>query len=407
MALEVFITPKPRETIFSLLTRAHILLGSLSPLVSLQVLTGHRGYKPLSSLPSNIRHICKSLNLEINPAQIIQGHTLFPFYNPFLPAHRRDFVIDGMLDFGATKSRIGLLKSHCGAADQLAYCSECVKDDIYKYGFPYWHREHMLVGVELCHLHGLALIKIKLNESQFGDRCLQLPGELKSVNTYSETQYDRLRFVASQVAVVANTEIQISIDLDSYSPLLAENDLLTNSSHVRMKKLQDLIKDWLTPLAEVKPFNDLFVALNVERNWVASIVAGKAGMHHPLKHIVLWGALNTDFYSLINSVQCIEQLRLPLRCNRRCEITEDVLQAAILSCGSATAAARLLNCSTQTVLALMEKFGIAVKRRPKKLNKTIINKIIKRSLEGLSTSKIAAECGLSIATVNRIKRSNV
>lgn len=407
MALEVFITPKARETIFSMLTRAHILSGSSSPLTSLRDLTGHRGYKPLTSLPSNINHICGSLHLSERPEKIITGHTLFPLYRPFLPQSRRNFVTDGMLNCGAVKSRIGLLKSHCGAADQLAYCCECVKDDVYNYGFPYWHREHMLVGVEVCHLHRLPLTKVELDENKFGTRCFQLPGEQSAPNIWSELQYKQLCFIAEQVAIITNTEIEVFIGSHSYHQALSENLFLTDASHVRMKSLHLLVEDWLLPLAKVRPFDELLAALNVERNWVANIVAGKEGMHHPIKHIILWGALNIDFHNLTRSVQRVEQLVLPLIFYQRPEITKEVLQAAVTQCGSASASARLLNCSTQTVLVLMEKFGLTTKRKPKKLNQIIIEKVINLSLRGVSTAKIAAELGLSISTVNRIERSHV
>lgn len=406
MALDIFITPKPCETIFSLLTRAHLMSGSLSPLTTLRNLTGHRGYKPLSSLPSNLQHICGCLNLEVKPDQIIKRNTLFPFYKPFLPEARRSFVIEGMLNSGATKSRIGLLKSHCGAADQLAYCAECVKADTYKFGFSYWHREHMLVGVELCHLHGCPLVKIKIEESQFGARRLQLPGELVLSNNLDKTQYERLAFVAEQVAWITNNDIEIFIGSHSYKQLLRERDLMTTSYHVRMKSLQACVSDWLTPLAKISPFAELLAAFTVERNWVASIVAGKEGMHHPLKHIAIWGALKTNFETFIQRSQVEEQLSLPLEIKSRPEITEKLLLTTVKKCRTATASAKFLNCSVQTVLVLMEKFGITIKRKPSKLNREVIEKIIFLSSQGMPPAEIAPKLHLSVSTVNRVKRSH-
>lgn len=406
MVLDIFLTPKPRETIFSILTRAHILSGCISPLISLRKFTGHRGYKPLSSLPSNLNVICSSLHLETKPEVIIKNHTLFPLYRHFLPIHRWDFVMQGMLDSGATKSRMGLLKSHCGAADQLAYCYECVKDDIFKFGFPYWHREHMLVGVEFCHLHKLPLTKISMEQSRFGTRCLQLPGEDNLLTSRSEIQIDRLCFVAEQIALIINSKSDIFIDAHSYYQLLAEKNLLTKSSHLRMKALQILVSEWLSPLTGVEPFDELLNALNVERNWVANLVAGKEGMHHPFKHIALWGALDINFLTLIQSLQKVEQLPLPLTFMTKPEITKEFLQAAISQCGTATATAHFLNCSTQTVLAHMEKFGFSPKRKPKKLDQKIIEKILELSSKGISTAKIASELKLSVSTINRIERAH-
>jgi len=162
----------------------------------------------------------------------------------------------------------------------------------------------------------------------------------------------------------------------------------------------------MSPLTGVEPFDELLSALNVERNWVANLVAGKEGMHHPFKHIALWGALDINFLTLIQSLQKVEQLTLPLTFMAKPEITKEFLQGAISRCGTGTAAAHFLNCSTQTVLVYMEKFGFSLKRKPKKLDQKVIEKILDLSSKGISTAKIAAELKLSISTINRIERAH-
>ncbi len=406
MAFEIFITPKPSETIFSILSRAHIMSAAASPLVTLKRLTDHRGYKPLSSLPSNLTLICERVHLKDSPEVVIRRHTLFNLYKPFLPASRRDFVLQGMLASGAVKSRLGLLKSHCGAADQLAHCSECAKNDIFTIGYAYWRREHMLVGVEVCHIHKVFLTKTCLNYEKYETRCLQLPSLEKSPSDWNSVQYEKLLFISEQVALITNIEADVFIDSSSYLTLLKSHNVVTPSSHLRMRVLQHRVRDWLKPIAAIQPFDELFSALDVERNWVANLVAGKEGMHHPLKHIILWGTLDLDYRAVIEMLQVSKQFTLPLTSPVKSEITKEILADAVEKYHSARGAARFLNCSVNTVLVLMEKFGFPIKRRSKKLDESVVNRVLELTSKGLSTSVIARELNLSIPTINRIKRGS-
>lgn len=401
----VFIKPNNGETIFSLLSREHLLSGRTSPLISLKEITGHRGYRPLSSLPSNLTTICQNMNLTSSPEVVIINNTLFNFYRPFLNPERRTFIIQAMLDAGAVKSRMGLLKSHCGAADQLAYCCECVKADIYRHGFAYWHREHMLVGVELCHLHGVPITKIDINNEIFEARNLQLPGTHQSTELWADEAYEKLIFIAQQVSLMVNTEIIFFINSNSYQPLLKSEDLITESNHIRIQEIHKRVINWLRPLSNVGVYKQLFLALKVERNWVANLVAGREGLHHPLKHIILWGALEVDFHSFIDTLQNSEQLEFDLKINSIKNLSAKELLDAFEKCGTATSTAKFLKCSVNTVLVLLQQLGVSLQRKPKKLSSKLIEKIIKLSDKGYSTRQISIEVNISIPTVNRIKRS--
>lgn len=394
------------ETVFSLLSREHLLSGRTSPLISLKETTGHRGYKPLSSLPSNLDVICQNLDLGISPEEVIKKHTLFNLYRPFLNLERRQFVIDGMIGSGATKSRMGLLKSHCGAADQLAYCTECVKMDIERNGYAYWHREHSLVGVEICPSHRVGLTKINLESEIYSGRNLQLPSDQPSANFWTNEQYERLSYIAQQTSIVLNAQSKEYLTASSYQFLLRAENLVTPSQHIRMQALKTRVGSWLEPLSQVGIYKQLFSALDIERDWTANLVAGKEGLHHPLKHIIVWGALGRDYSSFMDMLKSGEQLPLDLQYSPQKSLSAGELFDAFSKSGSARSTAKLLGCSVNTVLVLMQKFGLSPKRRPKKLKPWIIEKVLDMHAQGYSTQQISIELNLSIPTVNRIKRGN-
>jgi hypothetical protein len=395
---------KPDENIFSLISRAHILSGSKSPLKTLKTCTTHRGFAPLSSLPTNLLALKENLRIRQPIEILIRNHTLFNLYRPFLTQDRQRFVIDGMKYCGAVKSRMGLLKSHCGANDQLAYCDHCYEDDIYKYGFPYWHREHMLTGTMICYLHRCPLKVLNLSLMPLGRRNLQLPGAVTSIHI-SATNENKLLFIAEQIADLTHENFISHIGVGSYKALLRECGLLTSCNHVRIKELNRIAQEWLKPLRSVVPYDNLYYALDVERNWVANLVAGKENLHHPLKHIILWGVLCHDCYSILPLInhEAI-QMELPLNKKKKFDISKEDIISLQKRFISVTAIAQHLKCSVTTLLVSMNKFGIPHQTKAKKISSETYSQVNFLVSCGRSSREVAQILNLSISSVNRIKR---
>jgi hypothetical protein len=171
----ISVKPLKSESIFSILTRAHIALGSLSPLDTLRSITGKRGYKPLSGLPTELGKIRASLRIDPSVDELISEHTHYNFFLPFIPPERREYIRSAMIWSGSVKSRLGILKSHCGAAEKLSYCTNCAIADINRYGFAYWHNEHMINGMTFCPIHQVNLVSTLPVDSKFQERNLFLP----------------------------------------------------------------------------------------------------------------------------------------------------------------------------------------------------------------------------------------
>lgn len=401
----IHVEPKIRETIFSVLARARIRSGIRNPLDALKLLTGVRGYRPLSSLPNRLLDIRSLLGIEKSVEEIIDNNTLFNVYKPFISARREQFILDGMKNIGSIKSRMGVLKSHCGAADQLAYCSRCREQDIFHDGFAYWRREHMLCGIYCCYIHQVPLNIVDSIGQKYGTRFLILPDGGQS-HFFTESQETKLLFIADQVARLANTDLPYKVNPYSYLPLLRTAGLVTTANHIRIRNLEKSVQGWISPLKELFPFNQLYDALSVERSWVANLVAGREGMHHPLKHIILWGALESDLRSLEHSMDVsLSQLPLRLTIKSKDQLIKEHVLEALERFRTASNAAKHLNCSTTTLLVSMRKFGIPFKGKPKILTNAVISEALNLLSSGKSTAEVAASSKLSVSTVNRLKRA--
>ncbi len=77
------IVPVTGESVYSILSRLHVLEGSTSPLVTLKKWTGVRGYKPLSGLPTHLSKFANQLSLPDGPMRLIRAHTHFPYMHIF------------------------------------------------------------------------------------------------------------------------------------------------------------------------------------------------------------------------------------------------------------------------------------------------------------------------------------
>ena len=67
--------------------------------------------------------------------QIINQHTLFPFYSPFLPIDRSNRLKEDMRgsDASGMHLRAGITTKNLYAPDWLRFCPVCVKEDRAKY----------------------------------------------------------------------------------------------------------------------------------------------------------------------------------------------------------------------------------------------------------------------------------
>ncbi len=135
-------------------------------------------------LPSHLNDLCSRLPIgtSYTSDNLIQNHTLFPYYAPFLPSHRAKKVKEMMKGSNGSgiHASIGIMASSTGIKSTLFFCLKCYEMDIFKYGEPYWHRTHQLPGVYICPAHNeilMSLDSLEFNRHVY----LSLPIQLESV----------------------------------------------------------------------------------------------------------------------------------------------------------------------------------------------------------------------------------
>ena len=105
--------------------------------------------------PEILESLCKKMSM----AELIEKHTMFPYYARFLPYERRNRAFEALCSMsGDYNNLLAIPKQKNGEQRYLRYCPLCAKEDRNLYGESYWHRSHQLTGVGICPVHGCKLL---------------------------------------------------------------------------------------------------------------------------------------------------------------------------------------------------------------------------------------------------------
>lgn len=121
--------------------------------------------------------------------QFVQNHSLLPF-------HRAVPKKDANVNHGdpSRLDLISLLGTRVWRRLDAKFCLDCVKDDLDKGGFSYWHRSHQLPGFHFCLRHGTQLVNNPDGKKAFDE----MPS-IDMATQYEFTEQDFLAVYANPV----------------------------------------------------------------------------------------------------------------------------------------------------------------------------------------------------------------
>jgi len=246
--LRTFPTAYPDELLFSVLARYHVRSGNTSFKQSVIELFD---YTPQSlywlTLPNNLRTLSRKLYPIANQIteNLIEDHTLFPFYRNFLTPIEASLLRDSMVN-KAGKPVVQLAKISMAEPNQskqlLKFCPACFENDISRYGEAYWHRTHQIPGILVCLEH-----KTLLHESLVSFQDGYLSGAASSPENYlsgdvqvtcQECISQKLIEIAKEINELCNTQVGFRGFRwlrEQYQHRLAEQDIISN---FRSKKVE-------------------------------------------------------------------------------------------------------------------------------------------------------------------------
>jgi DNA-binding Lrp family transcriptional regulator len=110
-------------------------------------------------LPARLQRLFSNLPIgsKLTPEIIIENHSILPLFYPFLKENSIQKIKQAMMDRNAFNTQILLGWRGRYVSKNLKFCQLCLEEDEQRYGEPYWHRVHQLIGVFYCPKHGIIL----------------------------------------------------------------------------------------------------------------------------------------------------------------------------------------------------------------------------------------------------------
>lgn len=307
--LSFFPKPYPDEILYSILARYHIRSGNTGIKLTMQELFNSNDAIATADLPCNLAALAANLSLisQISVEELIQHHTLYPFYAPFLPQKRSRQILEAMHseDGGGIHSRVGIRASMVTAPRYFRFCPQCSQHDQKTYGELYWHRIHQVPGVLVCPHHAEVLqdstIPIQgLNRHEYvaadRDTCpLTQPAQLFKPKTLN-----LLHLLAQDACFLLENELpprDLNWFRQQYTTHLIDRKLATATGRVHQREFlgqfsQFYGQDFLEILDSRVHFQD-------DQNWLSSLVRKHRKTFYPIRHLLMLrflGVSVADFF---------------------------------------------------------------------------------------------------------------
>ncbi len=162
-----FPKPLPDEILYSMIARygAHTLTTSYQPLM--RVLYGKKSLETNIDLPGHMSLFSKNTQrvLSLTDDELINKHTLWPYYAHFIKKERYKETIESMKmnDARHMDLKCGLRSSNINRVKTPQYCPTCCLEDLEEFGEMYWHRKHQIPSILVCPKHDCYLQTAKLD----------------------------------------------------------------------------------------------------------------------------------------------------------------------------------------------------------------------------------------------------
>ncbi|MBD1932268.1 MULTISPECIES: TnsD family Tn7-like transposition protein [Cyanophyceae] len=311
-----FPEPYPDELFYSICARYADQVQYPSNKSVVQDLFGSITASAIVDLPSRLNILIDALPRGHGYAvkQLIDNHTLLPFYSPFLPSDRVSCLRQDMEgDNGLlAQMRSGITGSCICLPEWLRFCPLCSEEDQKQFdGGRYWHRLHQVPGVEVCPIHHIFLENSKVRAQAKRSRY-----ELISANQAIEKTSSRLlnpsdpcqkvllRIAQDAAWLLKQRELVPGLEFirARYLWLLTEPNLASREGKVRVSALLKAFKsyysyDLLERLQCVPNEQD-------KNNWLFRLVRSPKQARHPLYHLLLiqfLGYTAEEFFQLPDS----------------------------------------------------------------------------------------------------------
>jgi TniQ len=129
----------------------------------------------------------------MQPVELLERHTLYPYLVAFTPPKRREYLISKALGSPSERKSLGVSARHGFGAGRLRrVCPHCIRDDLKQYGESYWRRAHLLPGVHVCVQHNAWLLTTPVSVQRGAGTDQLMPTDLVGTSFKIRSRHDTL-----------------------------------------------------------------------------------------------------------------------------------------------------------------------------------------------------------------------
>ncbi len=336
--IEHFPDPYPDELLYSVWARYSDQVRYPTRQDVLKELFG-RITRPIVDLPCHLGYLISNLPTghSYTLDRLIDCHTLFPFYSPFLPLERSKSIRAQMIssDGTAIHRRKGTTSNF--SLSRLRYCPICAMEERKRLGECYWHRLHQVAGVVICPIHMVYLENSEVRVPSPSNAFISAECMLETSNPRS-VKSSPWREIFLVIATSARYLLDHSLPSDSsflqkqYHALLAQHGFLTVKGHLRTVDLLKSFSDYypsevLTLLhCEIKQYSSF------QKLWLSKLIMRVENVQHPLYHILMIHFLGSTLERFFHHDMKVSQLfgNGPWPClNPACELYRELCISSV------------------------------------------------------------------------------
>jgi len=298
MMLGYFPSPRPGELLYSVLARYSAALGSAGPKAIMRNVFDRANAIATTDLPNDLASLVKRLPTEfgIGCDELIERHTLFPYYTAFQSAAIKERARSSMTGIGGSLHlQLGISTFKVPRPAALQFCPECLPEMHLLWGTLHWRIAHQLPGVLVCADHGSRLRRspvnlVSANRHHFapaGEYSCP-PGSPPIVAPLSGAERDHAIMLAEASVALLNGQTEYdSLDQirDDYRASLARIGLVRGRLKIDQRSLEERLR------AHYGSFLERVEGIQLDgagvETWLASLVRTSTGAQPPLQHLVL------------------------------------------------------------------------------------------------------------------------
>jgi hypothetical protein len=242
---------------------------------------------------------------------LIEKHTLLPWYAPFLPKDRVNRLRRAMLGNGGcgASALVGLQASRVRVPKMLRYCPQCFSEDWNAGLEMYWRRLHQLTGIDTCPIHKVFLEASAVQRlGRVTRHAFVVPGgDLWQNPSRALTKTDepvlRVARLGEQLLSGSWPTLGLEAVHSNLMGLLAEAGFRTLGGRIRARKL-------LRALATHYP-KEYLVRVNGSgaMRWLERLIHGPRGAQAPIRYLLVLGLLNVGLERLFRPGQGMPPVR--------------------------------------------------------------------------------------------------